>query len=202
MDTRWARLARGWSTAAVSVVVAAVSHLAGGGTLPGLLGAVLALTFAGLVSVALAGKTLSRIRLSLSVVVSQVAFHVLFGLGAGSAGVAVASPHGAHQHGSMIMQVSSASASPLPADSSMWLAHAAAALVTIVLLRRGESTFWALVALARTALVAVLLPLYRADCPGSAQPVRLRIALGDRSGLRDLAVVLSGRSLRGPPAHA
>lgn len=203
MDTRWARLARGWFTAAVSVVVAAVSHLAGGGTLPGLLGAVLALTFAGLASVALAGKTLSRLRLSLSVLVSQFAFHLLFGLGSGPAAAALP-PHGAHQHGAMLVEIAatSGSSTAMPAGSSMWLAHAVAALVTIVLLRRGERAFWALLALARTILVAVLLPLRATACPASLEPVRLRLALGESPVHRASVVLRAGRSLRGPPALA
>lgn len=202
MHTRWARVARGWFTAAVSVIVAAISHVAGGGELPGLLGAGLALTFAGLASVALAGKTLSTLRLSVSVLASQVAFHTLFGMGTGSASM---SGHGAgHQHGAVLVEVAAASASPspMPAGSSMWLAHVVAALVTIVLLRRGERSFWALLALARTALVAVLVPLLQAACPSSLEPVRLRFVLGDRPAAMELVVVRAGRSLRGPPALA
>ena len=202
MHTRWARLARGWVTAVVSVVVAAVSHVAGGGTLPGVLGAVLALTFAGLVSMALAGKTLSRVRLTLSVLVSQVAFHTLFSMGTGQAQTSTADHGTPHQHGAMLadMAMTSGAPAPMPAGSSMWLAHAAAAVVTVILLRRGERAFWALCALARTALVAVLLPFVQAAAPSSIEPVRLRLALADRPALRDLVVVRAGRSLRGPPA--
>lgn len=204
MDTRWARLARGWVTAVVSVVVAAVSHVAGGGALPGSLGAVLALTFAGLASVALAGKTLSRLRLSASVMVSQFAFHALFGLGAGSAPMSMNDPGSGHQHGTMMVGMTAPAGSPqaMNVDTSMWLAHAVAAVITIVLLRRGERAFWALLALARTALVAVLPPFIHTFCPNSAAPVRLRFALGDRPVLRDLVVLRAGRSLRGPPALA
>lgn len=204
MDTRWARLARGWSTAAVSVLVAAVSHLAGGGSPPGLLGAVLALTFAALASIALAGRTLSRLRLSLSVLVSQFAFHLLFGLGAGPTPAGTPGRGAAHQHGAMLVEVAASSGPPaaMPNGVSMWFAHAAAAVVTIILLRRGERAFWALLALARTALVAVLLPLLDAACPASREPVRLRFALGDRPAPREPVVLLAGRSLRGPPALA
>ncbi|TFD84540.1 hypothetical protein E3T61_18965 [Cryobacterium lactosi] len=202
MDTRWARLARGWVTAVVSVVVAAVSHVGGGGTLPGSLGAVLALTFAGLASVALAGKTLSRLRLSVSVMVSQFAFHSLFGLGAGSAPRSMTGPGSGHQHGAMMVEMTApgGSAQAMNIDTSMWLAHAVAAVITIVLLRRGERAFWALLGLARTALGAVFPPFVHTACPTSAAPVRLRVALGDRPPLRDLVVLRAGRSLRGPPA--
>lgn len=204
MDTRWARLARGWVTAVVSVVVAAVSHVAGGGALPGSLGAVLALTFAGLASVALAGKTLSRVRLSVSVLVSQFAFHALFGLGAGSVPMSMTGPVSGHHHGAMLVEMTASAGSPgpMPVDPSMWVAHVAAAAVTIVLLRRGERAFWAVLALARTALVAVLPPFVHTICPSSTPPIRLRFALGDRPALRELVVLRAGRSLRGPPTLA
>lgn len=193
MATRWARFVRGWLTAVVAVLVAALSHVAAGGHAPAPVSIALALAFAGMVSVALAGKKLSLVRLSLSVAFSQILFHLLFGLG-GPAGSMTVAGH----HGSAAVIVGAASASPIsPAMGWMWLAHALAAVVTIVALRRGERTFWALVELARTALVAVLIALGIVLPPLRA--VRLGAALHRVFVPFDLAVLLSPMRHRGPP---
>jgi len=204
MATRWARVLRGWLTAGISVFVAALSHVAGGGAIPGQLGVVLALTFAGVSCVLLAGKTLSRVRLTVSVGLSQVAFHLLFGLGANPAGATVIDTGAGHHHGAPVLELAGGAAAatlPMLADPAMWLAHAVAAAVTIVVLRHGESAFWMLVELARTALVAVALPRL---VPGESAPVapaRVPSTLADRLGLRDLAVIVTCRPHRGPPCR-
>ncbi|SEM86186.1 hypothetical protein E3O25_04685 [Cryobacterium sp. TMT1-3] len=194
MATRWARFVRGWLTAAVAVLVAALSHVAAGGHAPAPVSIAIALAFAGMVSVALAGKNLSLVRLTLSVGFSQVLFHLLFGLG-GSAGSMTVAGH----HGAATVIVGAASAAPVsPAMDWMWLAHAVAAVVTIVALRRGERTFWALVELARTALVAVIIAL------GIVLPTPRSVLVRAARHLTfipfDLAVLLSPMRHRGPPA--
>ncbi len=194
MATRWARFARGWLTAAVAVLVAALSHVAAGGSAPAPVSIAIALAFAGMLSVALAGKTLSLTKLSVSVGFSQVLFHLLFGLG-GTAGSMTVSGH----HGSATVIVGAVSAAPvMPPHGWMWVAHALAAVVTIMALRRGERTFWALVELARTALVAVFIALgIVLVTPGRAAQVRA--ALHRTVAPMDLAVLLSPMRYRGPP---
>ncbi|TFB75887.1 hypothetical protein E3O06_04410 [Cryobacterium glaciale] len=193
MATRWARFVRGWLTAVVAVLVAALSHVAAGGHAPAPVSIAIALAFAGMVSVALAGRKLSLARLSLSVGFSQVLFHLLFGLGGSAGSMSVAGHHGA-----TTVIVGAASASPVsPAMGWMWLAHACAAALTIVALRRGERTFWALVELARTALVAVVIALGLVRVP--LRVARLRAALHRVIEPVDLAVLLSPMRHRGPP---
>lgn len=63
MTTRWARFARGWIAAIVSLFVAACSHSLAGGSLPAAAGIALSLAFSGATGVLLAGKTLSLARL-------------------------------------------------------------------------------------------------------------------------------------------
>ena len=169
MATRWARFARGWLTAAVAVLVAALSHLAAGGSAPAPISIAIALAFAVMISVLLSGKQLSLPKLSVSVGFSQLLFHLLFGLG-GTAGSMTVAGH----HGSTTVVVGAASASPAMHDPGwMWVAHTLAAVVTIVALRRGERAFWALVELARTALVAVFIALgIVLPTPGRAARVR------------------------------
>lgn len=251
MATRWARFFRGWVTAGLSVFIAALSHVSAGGSTPGLLGVVLAVTFAGVACVALAGRTLSWVRLAVSVAFSQIAFHFLFGLGAASPGSAssgsassgsassasaasstmqglAAHSHGGHGAATAILDpalldgtavttvtdaaalATAALASAVPVASApahsamlMWAAHVIAGLITLVLLRHGEAAFWTLLALARTALVAVLMPRFAATVAstGPGARTRTRFAIADRSGLRDLGVILAGRPHRGPPAR-
>ncbi|MDJ0375942.1 hypothetical protein [Cryobacterium sp. PH31-L1] len=193
MATRWARFARGWVTAFVAVLVAALSHVAAGGHVPAPVSIALALAFASMLSIALAGKKLSSTKLSLSVALSQVLLHVMFGLG-GTAGTMTVAGH----HGSTTVVVGAASAAPaMAADGWMWAAHTLAAVLTIVALRRGERTFWALVELARTALVTVVIALGLVLVP--LRVARLRAALHRVIEPIDLAVLLSPMRHRGPP---
>src|SRR5918998_1156574 len=98
MTTRWARFARGWMVAGFSTFVAALSHTLGGGHAPGWLGVVLSLAFAGVVCVGLAGRTVSGVRVGVSVLLSQLIFHGLFSLGAAGGALVQAPAAGAHGH--------------------------------------------------------------------------------------------------------
>jgi hypothetical protein len=87
-----ARLVRGVAAGALATFVALFSHVAAGGHAPVLEGVVLPLVLAVFVSVVLAGRRLSLLRLSASVVVSQSAFHWIFSAAAaGSPGAGRAS---------------------------------------------------------------------------------------------------------------
>ena len=80
-----ARLVRGVAAGALATFVALFSHVAAGGHAPVLPGVVLPLVLAVFVSVVLAGRKLSLVRLSASVAVSQTAFHWIFSAAAASA---------------------------------------------------------------------------------------------------------------------
>ncbi|MCS5715815.1 hypothetical protein NVV95_14785 [Herbiconiux sp. CPCC 205716] len=143
MTSRATRAGRGLAAAAVALFLAALSHVAAGGGAPGVVGAALAAAFAAIVCVALAGRRLSLPRLAIAVPTSQFAFHLLFGVGAGSgSGLTVAT---AHHHGrSFSTLVPDALQSTLAApthshDSGwMWASHAVAAVLTVLVLARGE----------------------------------------------------------------
>ncbi|WP_104169841.1 hypothetical protein [Cryobacterium sp. M23] len=200
MTSRWARFGRGWLTASVAVFVAALSHIAGGGNAPGWLSVGLALAFAGIASVLLAGTSLSLLRLSLSVGVSQLLLHVLFGLGGASSATMTSTSH----HGA----VTPADATPhlmhavgaLP-GGWMWVAHALAALVTIAALYRGEKTFWALLEETTIRLIAVLIerlaPAQIGTDAATVRPAFRRVFVP-----ADLGVLLSSVLRRGPPLRA
>jgi hypothetical protein len=125
------------------------------------------------------------VRLAASVVVSQALFHGLFS----ALGTPVATRH---QMGSMAMDVAAGG----HAATTMWLGHAAAALVTIVVFRYAEAAFWGLATTA-TLVFARLLALVSALPSGivtSERPVDLTwepIAL---------TRLLSPMRHRGPPA--
>ena len=133
MATRWARFARGWLAASFATLIAAASHAAAGGIAPNLVSVALALAFSGVACIALTGRSLSLVRTSLAVGGSQLAFHLLFsslGGATGAAGVA----GGAHDHAASSLALISTT----PAhhtDGWMWLAHLAAAVLTVVVLR-------------------------------------------------------------------
>jgi hypothetical protein len=202
--TRAERFARGWLTAGASTVVAAFSHVVGGGMQPGLLGVVLALAVAVPVSIALAGVHLSTVRLAVAVALSQVAFHLLFSLGASDAGGASAS--GGHHTALVISTVADGAASGSAASTmvmggpAMWLAHALAAVVTIVALRRGEGAAWGLVRLAVRGLTVARLLI------GGHRPVSVVVRRAPRAarvlprppGKRHLTAL----PRRGPPCPA
>ena len=144
MTTRWARFARGWLVALFSTLVAAVSHTIAGGSSPSVVSLVIALAFAGVACIALTGKTVSLVRMTVSVLLSQVAFHTLFStIGTSSSTPVVVG--GQHHHGGAVMLLAENSA-PMAhhTDGWMWLGHAIAAAITVVTLRYGESAFWRL----------------------------------------------------------
>ena len=204
MTTRWARFARGWIAAIVSLFIAGCSHALAGGALPAGAGLALCLAFSAAVCTLLAGKTLSFVRLSIGVVLSQLLFHGLFSLLA-DAPLGTPAPTGAsmqHGGGSMMLQLGAATstAEPMSADADlrMWTGHAIGALITIAALSVGESAFWALVRLALLCISRILATVLPIETPGNAKQRRT-----DRTVVATpLSLVFSIHRHRGPPAFA
>ncbi|MDR6866689.1 hypothetical protein J2Y69_001282 [Microbacterium resistens] len=159
--TRAIRAARGAIAATLATFVALLSHVGGGGAMPGWLGVVVPWVFSILVCVPLAGRRLSAVRLGIGVALSQALFHVLFVLGAGSSAGLVGVGH----HGMIALpadSVSTTASTTVPAsltapvslegllwgDAAMWTAHVLAAVLTIAALHRGESAVRRLLTLA------------------------------------------------------
>jgi hypothetical protein len=140
-----ARIARGSVAALISTFLAALSHVAADGTGPGVVGFALSAAFALLACITLTGKTLSTLRLSLAVVMSQLMFHALFSVGASIYPPTALS----NMQGMSLIQGMADGSTALSAVHPMashlglmFLAHVLAATATIVVLRRGEETFW------------------------------------------------------------
>ncbi|MCK1794709.1 hypothetical protein MTQ01_01430 [Streptomyces sp. XM4193] len=136
---------------------------------------------------------------------------------AGLGHLAGTASHGAHaSHGPADPAVSDAAAPALNAvlavaTSPMLLAHLAAAVVTGVLLRRGEAALWRLVRLSALAVDELLLRALRdvlhwlrtlgAGLAGSCRPVRPAAAVGPPVPVETEALRHS-LSRRGPPSDA
>jgi hypothetical protein len=193
------RLARAGAASAVATFVALMSHLLGGGAAPGPLGVAVPLLLATSLCLVLAPVRLPWLRLTVSVAVSQLLFHTLFSIGAGGAPAVAAG--GAHEHAGAAMLAPGAEAMVHPghASGAMWLAHAAAAVVTVLALRHGEAALSRVVAALRRAAHRVLL----AHVP--VLPVRPHVPaapLSDERAWRPVARALTAASVvrRGPPA--
>lgn len=205
MTTRWARFARGWIVAVFSTFVAALSHTVGGGAVPGVLAVVVSLAFAGIVSVALAGRTLSTWRLTIAVLVSQLIFHGLFSFGASNGRLAATGATAGHAHaagqGLQLMPAAGSADAMTAADHGlmMTLAHLAAAVVTVLALRFGERAFWGLFTTAAVALTALVRALVLTPIPNAPRVIP---ALSAARPPRDLLVLLSPMRHRGPPVCA
>jgi hypothetical protein len=187
MHSRWARVWRGTSAATFATVVAAFSHVVGGGYPPTLFALVVSLMFSVMACVLLAGRTLSLVRLSVSVAISQALFHALFG----TLGAPVAAAHG---HGSILSMDAAAASS---ASANMWLAHAVAALFTIAAFRYAEQAFWGLA----TTAALVVRRATSITAPVAIVAARLMAPRVSAEGLpRALAAVMAALRHRGPPA--
>jgi hypothetical protein len=126
---------RGFAGSTLAIFVALAGHVSAGGAMPGPLGIVVPWVLSLMVCVLLAGRKLSVVRLSASVVLSQILFHTLFVLGT----ITPSGGGGGHVHGAPLeIPAASSTATALVADGAMWLGHAIAALVTIIALHRSE----------------------------------------------------------------
>lgn len=198
MTGRVVRLLRGLAAAVVATFIAAFSHIAAGGPSPDGVIFLLSLALSGLVCTALAGRSMSLLRLSAAVLLSQALFHGLFSLGASSHTAMASVPSSGHAGHSahVILDPATAAGGMDHANPVMWVGHTIAAVLTIAVLRHGEVTALRLIQALGLRLVPFL-PLFQplavsAEAPfnPSDWPVR---------PLRNLGVPLLVMRHRGPP---
>jgi len=183
MDSRWGRVARGWAAAGFATVTAAVSHTLAGGIPPTVFGMLVSLFLAATVSTVLAGRTISMLRLGLSMGVSQVLFHALFS-GLGTPTVVT------HEHTATTI----AAIAPTHDHGAMWMAHVLAGVITLVAFRHAEAVFWGLGERARhlvARLTRLVIPVLLAPARTLAPTFPLVPVLGARH--------VSPMRYRGPP---
>ena len=193
MNSRAARSLRGLGAGTAATMVAAVSHGLAGGTFPGLAGIALALVFSAAVSIALVGLRMPVLRLAASIVLSQLAFHVVFST-LGNAGEV----HSAGHHGAVSVVDSGLSGAAIVTHASpfMWLAHGIAAVLTLLALVLGERAIVGLRDTARMLLARVLTPASLArpmTLPRAARPQLTPVPRAARE-------LVAACGLRGPPA--
>lgn len=185
------RVARGAAVGATSMGLALAGHVAGGGALPSSTTATALLGLSVASSVALSGRRWTLSALLTVLLGVQVVFHIAFGdhrsaAGAvGAPGVAGVAGVADHQHAAHSL------------SASMVLAHLLAAAAAALLLRRGESWCWRLVALLRRPVQVARVFAARPVPPSRARPVRS--ADGPLPVLRSLQLA-DAQPRRGPPS--
>ena len=185
MDSRWGRVARGWTAASFATIVAAVSHTLGGGAPPTLFAMLVSAVISAMACTLLAGRTLSLWRLGASVALSQVLFHSVFsGLGTPVSA--------AHSHAPTMID-----AGTTHHAGGMWIAHIVAGVVTLAALRYAETAFWGLSATARLFIARVIAVV---ALPAPLTVERHRIAPDLAILPRATARIISPLRYRGPPA--
>ncbi|WP_162925004.1 hypothetical protein [Mycetocola zhujimingii] len=209
MRARRTRVLRGLLAAALATFVAALSHTISGDAVPGIFALAVASVLAVFVCIALAGRALSPWRLAVSVVLSQLGYHLFFALAPATTGTvttgAVATgtvttgtvTTSAGHHSGMILlstdAVTHVHATPAPA---MWLGHALAAGVTIAALVRGERVLVALVDTlrmgVRALIIARVVPVVGGEVRTAVDWLPVLVARH--------RVLLSAMRHRGPPA--
>lgn len=179
----------------MAIFVALAGHVTAGGAMPGPLGILVPWVLSFMVCVLLAGRTLSVIRLSISVAVSQFLFHTLFVLGTITPSGAVAP----HVHGApLVLPAAGAIPDAVVADGTMWLGHAVAALLTIAALHRGERLLLGLRDLAQQSVRWVRRRVATAVFSPLPRPVAAPSLVADANVLRG-ALLLSPLRGRAPP---
>lgn len=200
--SRHPHLVRGVSAGSIATFASLCAHVFAGGDMPGPLGIAVPLLLSVMVGVLLAGRKLSHIRLSLSVVASQALFHTLFVLGTPIDASSAQSAAAAHQHGApatLMPMLSEQTITHVHGDTTMWVSHFMSALITVIFLARGEHaliklrelTEWLVAWVQRTLGVWPTLPK-------AGKPQRLR--LSGAQGWTALAQLqASTLHRRGPP---
>lgn len=194
MTPRQLRIVRGAAASVTATLLAAVSHTVGGGQAPDpLLMLAVSVLLAPLAAVVV-GRTARLVGIAGAVTITQVLFHVLFAV-TGDIPRAGAVP-GPHRHGALTpadlaVVMSPAHASSL--DAPMLVAHLCAAVVTTVLLWRGELVLRAITRWVR-AVLRRREPVLRTSTPFRATP-------DDTATTSPLSRILLGDVCRrGPPA--
>lgn len=206
--SRASRALRGLIGASIATFVALLSHVAAGGAMPGWIGIGLPWVLSVMVCTLLAGRSLSLVRLSIGVALSQLLFHFLFIFGfiarSGAAGAAQ-SAHAHHGLGTPgTLTLTPVSTMPIDAftgDAAMWISHGIAAIITITALYRGERAVLRLREIARSIAAWAARTLGITALPA---PVRLARLRATRISLRapSAGPALSSLQRRGPPLCA
>lgn len=214
------RLLRGGAAATLATSVALGGHLVGGGAMPSWLGLLLPWWLSVAACTVLAGSRFSLPRMSAAVLANQALFHGLFTAGTpGDPTVQLTAPpgshldHGAHLAGTGAGHSAHAADATSPGvataaehvlhgahgDLRMLLWHLVAALVTALLLHRGESMLWRSFSLAGHLLAFLRRPRAATVAPTFALPAPARVVPATAHLRPARRAVLAPQLRRGPP---
>jgi len=194
--TRWKRVLGGALGASFATLVAAFSHVLAGGAVPSVAAIALSLALSVPLCIALAGPALSLWRTTAAVLGSQALFHFLFS-GISSSGTITMSPHAGHS-GVDIGTTGLHAAAAAGHSASMWLAHAVAAALTVVVLRYTESAVMRL--RETTILLLTTLTVIPTAVFAVSEMRTPRVGCTKTIVVRDLTLLFSTLRHRGPPA--
>ncbi|GER23953.1 hypothetical protein NCCP1664_24480 [Zafaria cholistanensis] len=196
------RMLRGWAAGFVATLFAAIGHFPVSGTLPGFPGMVMAFAASGFVCSLFAGRRMGPGRVTAAVLASQGPYHLLFSAPAAMAVDAAAyAQHqaGHHGHGQPAVRVAldAAFGAGAAGGAAMWMAHLAAAALTVLAVSRAERFVWMLAGLLGVRLVRLVRLLLPVAPPPRPAPASRRepAALPGRPAARPIA-------RRGPPSCA
>lgn len=216
------RVLRGGMAASIATLVALGGHLVGGGAMPSWLGVFLPWWLAVAACTVLAGSRFSLPRMGLAVLSSQALFHGLFTAGTpGDPSITLVAPPGSHLgHGAHTAPGGAVSMTAPPhtghggdgvmtaadhalhgshSDLQMLLWHLAAAVVTTLLLQRGEDLLLRCAALVGSVLNMLGRPPHAVALPSLVLPGPSR-PVPESAPLRHVRrAVLSPQRRRGPP---
>lgn len=188
MTSRQLRLVRGAAASSIATIIAAVSHALGGGAAPHPLLIVALSVFFTPIAAVLVGRRLSLTRLSVTVLLSQSIFHVLFSVLNATVTPTIATS--GHHHALVLAPIGE-SAEVIAPDVGMLGAHLAAAVATVAILWRGENMLRSIARWVR-AILRERMPQPQPDWPVPASIARTARIVVTFMSVGDV-------SRRGPP---
>lgn len=196
---RGERLVRSLSATAVAVLIAAISHVFAGAATPHIVAVAVTVAVAWPAALWLSGKRLSLTRLLALVLGSQALFHFAFGM----VGQPASEAHPVATANHALHAISTSDILPAAVSSQvthtwlMWLAHATAAVVTVIVLRFGERAALTLASFVRDALSGLHV------IASHAAPVVVRHSLPSftYSASPNHQWIMLGMTRRGPPLY-
>lgn len=180
--------------ASVATFLALMSHVAGGGALPGWVGIAVPWVLSLLVCTFLMGRRLSTVRLAIAVALSQLLFHILFVLGMYAPSAA------GHQHGAAVVMATTGDdvVAMIHSTPTMWMWHGFAAVITTIALHRAERSFSQLRGLAAEIVAWVRRVIDVASEPALA-PTSAPSRLSGTAHVVPPRIHLASVRRRGPP---
>ncbi|WP_017793721.1 hypothetical protein [Leucobacter salsicius] len=191
---RGVRTARGAAISIAATLLAATSHALAGGQVT-VFSVFATAVFALPLTMALVGRKPALWRLTIAVSVAQLVYHWCFaGLGLFSERGNLSAPAPLHaMHLAQLESFVPDLATAATASAAMWLSHAAAAVLTIALLYRGEVAYRLLAQIIRRVLPRLRFAVVAVPRPISILPVIRVLASPQLAQLTPI-------SHRGPPA--